>query len=96
MPPRKGLSAALKRKLYLIGGIVFFILGILGLFLPILQGVLFLLVSLVLLSKSSARVRLWKRRLIQRYPQWGGKLQQAEKWLHAVPGKFRRMLTRRR
>lgn len=96
MARRKYLSVAVKRKLYLIAGIVFFILGILGLFLPILQGVLFLLVSLVLLSKSSARVRLWKRRLIQRYPQWGGKLQQAEKWIHALPSKFKRMLSRRR
>lgn len=92
MARRKRMSLAIKRKLYLIAGICFFILGILGLFLPILQGVLFLLVSLVLLSKSSSRVRLLKRKFIHRYPQWGAKLQSAEKWSNSLPGRIKKKL----
>lgn len=38
-------------------GLIMFVLGILGLVLPILQGVLFLLISLVLLAPYSRTVR---------------------------------------
>lgn len=38
-------------------GIVFLILGVLGLFLPVLQGVLFLMIGLSLLSKESDHAR---------------------------------------
>lgn len=92
MARRKRLSVAVKRKLYLIAGIFFFCLGILGLFLPILQGVLFLFVSLVLLSRSSSRMRLMKRKFIHRYPQWGAKLQAAEKWTNRLPGRIKRKI----
>ncbi len=45
---------------WLITGIVFLILGLIGLFLPILQGILFIVIGLMCLSKSSAAVRLKK------------------------------------
>ena len=92
MARRKWMSLALKRKLCLIGAGFFFILGILGLFLPILQGVLFLLVSFVLFSKGSARGRLMRRRFIHRYPKLGGKLQSAEDWVHHLPGRIKKKL----
>ena len=88
------ISSDLKRKLYLAGAAVFFILGIIGLFLPVLQGVLFLLVSLVLFAKGSARGRILRRKLIKRYPKWGAKVTAAEKWLSGllrrVKGWFKR------
>lgn len=83
------LTAQLKRKLYLVAGIFFFILGVLGLFLPILQGVLFLLVSLVFLSKGSSRVRAWRQRFKRRYPQWGAKLDHAETWSKGLPARIK-------
>lgn len=83
------MSPDLKRKLYLAGAAVFFILGVIGLFLPVLQGGLFLLVSLILFAKGSARGRILRRRLMQRYPQWGAKLMAAEKWLVALPRRIK-------
>ncbi|MFN4282284.1 MAG: DUF454 family protein [Alphaproteobacteria bacterium] len=84
-------TAQLKRKLYLIAGTFFVILGVLGLFLPILQGVLFLLVGLALLSKGSSRVRALKQRFKRRYPKWGAKMDQAESWAR----EFRARIARR-
>ena len=94
MAGRKRLPVALKRKLYLIGAFFFFVIGILGLFLPILQGALFLFVSLILFSKGSARGRALRRKFVKRYPQWGAKLNGAEKWLHMLPGRIKKRLRR--
>jgi uncharacterized membrane protein YbaN (DUF454 family) len=64
-------------------GWVFVVLGVLGLFLPILQGILFLLIGLFLLSAVSPRIRLLRQRLRRRararYPQWTGKFEEAER-----------------
>lgn len=46
----------------------FLILGILGLFLPILQGILFLVVSAILFVRVSPRARLLRQRLRKKYP----------------------------
>lgn len=58
-------------------------LGILGLFLPILQGILFLLIGLFILSMVSPRIRLFRRRLRAkaraRYPKWTAKFEEAER-----------------
>lgn len=57
-------------------------LGVLGLFLPILQGILFLLIGLFILSLVSPRIRLFRQRLRARararYPKWMGKFEEAE------------------
>lgn len=50
----------MKRIMILFVGWTFILLGIAGLFLPILQGVLFLLVGLMILSSQYA----WARRLL--------------------------------
>ena len=56
----------------------FIALGILGLFLPILQGILFLLVGLIFLAKVSPWARLGRQKLRKRYPKLAIKLTQAE------------------
>jgi len=43
----------------ILGGVAFLILGVLGLFLPFLQGILFLAIGLTLLSHESERARRW-------------------------------------
>lgn len=68
-----------KRRLLLVAGGFFFVLGILGLFLPILQGALFLLISLVLLAKAHPRFRLLKQRIRRRYPKYAALLDTAER-----------------
>ncbi len=83
------LTANLKRKLYLVAGTFFVFLGVIGLFLPILQGVLFLFVGLVLLSKGSSRVRALKQKFKRRYPKWGVKIEQAEAWAKEMPARMK-------
>lgn len=56
------MKANIKRWLVLLAGWFFILLGIAGLFLPILQGVLFLVVGLIILSSEY----VWAHRLLQR------------------------------
>lgn len=51
-------------------GWFFILLGIAGLFLPVLQGVLFLCIGLILLSRRSARVRWLVQRAGRRWPKF--------------------------
>ena len=50
-------------------GIGCLVLGVVGLFLPLLQGILFLIIGLTLLSRESERVRYWLERLRRRVGQ---------------------------
>jgi uncharacterized membrane protein YbaN (DUF454 family) len=65
------MNAHLKRALVFSVGWGFVLLGIVGLFLPVLQGVLFLLIGLVILSSEY----VWAHRLLawlrQRFPKVG-------------------------
>jgi uncharacterized membrane protein YbaN (DUF454 family) len=56
------MRATVKRMLLLALGWGFILLGIAGLFLPVLQGVLFLLIGLVILSCEYC----WAHRLLER------------------------------
>ncbi len=70
---RRGL-----RHWLLVGlGWAFVVLGIAGLFLPILQGVLFLAIGGAILAGESARARLLLRRLGKRYPAFGNAVEAA-------------------
>lgn len=66
-----------KRWLILITGWFFIFLGILGLFLPILQGVLFLAIGSYLLSLESPWVRKKLLQFQRRYPKLGATLDEA-------------------
>ena len=69
---------------WLIAGAAFVVLGIIGLFLPILQGILFIVIGLMCLAKGSALVRSKKMALKKRFPNFGSKLtlleQKARDW----------------
>jgi uncharacterized protein len=69
---------------------VFLLLGIIGLFLPILQGFLFLLVSLYLFGLVTVRGRLLRIRLRRKYPHAAHGLDEAEAWLKRQGRRFRR------
>ena len=89
---------AWKRPLLLILGWVFVALGVAGLFLPFLQGILFLLVGVYLLALGSARVRLLRQRtrrwLRDRYPERMAQVEAVERkameWIRARIARFRR------
>jgi len=70
----------LRRLLILSAGWLFVLLGVLGLFLPFLQGILFLMIGFYLLSLHSARARLLRRRLRTRYPGVASRLDEAKDW----------------
>ncbi len=78
----------LRRIALLIAGWIFVVLGIAGLFLPILQGILFLLVGLTLLSLGSPRIRLLRIRLGRRYPALRVGEEKARAWLRRQRGRF--------
>lgn len=56
------MRSAAKRVAVLLLGWAFVLLGVVGLFLPVLQGVLFLLIGLIILSSEY----LWAQKLLQR------------------------------
>jgi uncharacterized membrane protein YbaN (DUF454 family) len=64
------MRRVIRRYVILTLGWIFILLGILGLFLPILQGILFLCIGVLLLSSESARMRLMIMKLGRRYPKF--------------------------
>ncbi|MDJ0947406.1 MAG: hypothetical protein QNJ94_00645 [Alphaproteobacteria bacterium] len=60
---------ALRRAVFFWLGWIFVLLGIAGLFLPFLQGILFLVIGIFLVTRNSARARLLLFRVRERYPE---------------------------
>lgn len=63
------MNTRVKRMMIWCLGWVFILLGILGLFLPVLQGILFLLIGLYLLSSTSPWAERLLKRLRERFPK---------------------------
>jgi uncharacterized protein len=62
------MQAKLKSAIRLVVGWTFIVLGVAGLFLPLLQGILFLIVGLLILAPENAWARSVLARLKQRFP----------------------------
>lgn len=65
----------IRRIVVLILGWALIALGIVGLFLPVLQGVLFLFLGLYVLSRESTTAHRWMERLRARHPELDQSLQ---------------------
>jgi uncharacterized membrane protein YbaN (DUF454 family) len=82
-----------KRILILIVGWAFILLGIVGLFLPILQGVLFILIGLIILSSEYVWAHHLLTRLKERFPKLGRvadqATQKAKAWMQRLTGQPR-------
>lgn len=77
-PPR---ARGIRRWLVLLVGWTFIVLGVLGLVLPFLQGILFLLVGLWLLSHELESARRLRHKVTRRIPpRWRPVLERAEAW----------------
>ena len=72
------MARSLKRYVILSLRWFFVFLGILGLFLPILQGILFLLIGFILLSRESEWAKRQLEKLKSRYPRFAEKYDEAE------------------
>lgn len=72
------MRAAAKRVGVLLLGWGFILLGIAGLFLPVLQGVLFLLIGLIILSSEYVWAHKLLQRLRGRFPSVARKAEEAQ------------------
>ena len=63
------MMVLVKRALVYIIGWTFLLLGVVGLFLPVLQGVVFILIGLLILSKESRTAKALLTRVQRRYPE---------------------------
>lgn len=68
----------IKRALLVTLGWIFVVLGVLGIFLPILQGILFLVLGFLLLSRESDWFQDRLERAKRRWPKFGEKFDEAE------------------
>lgn len=80
----------IKRILVLTAGVIFLILGVLGLALPFLQGILFLVIGLILLSLASSKARKWIESHTIRYPKIHALVERMEKWITSIIGEVER------
>jgi uncharacterized membrane protein YbaN (DUF454 family) len=78
---------SIKRIGILIIGWLFIVLGILGLFLPILQGVLFIMIGLAILSSRSELVKRFLKHLEERYPH---QYERVEIWKEKIRNWFKK------
>lgn len=78
----------IKRALVLTVGIIFLVLGFLGLVLPFLQGIIFLAIGLILLSFYSLKVRLWIEKHTEKYPRLFLVIKKIEKWMEKFIGEM--------
>ena len=82
------MKSGSKRLLVLVAGWAFIALGILGLFLPILQGVLFLLIGLAILSSEYVWAHHLLAKLRSRFPRMSRTADQASEkaaaWLRRL------------
>lgn len=69
-------------------GVLLLLLGVAGLFLPFLQGILFLLLAAAILSLTSERVYGWLRGLVAH--RWPGAWRRVERFRTRVLWRFRR------
>jgi uncharacterized membrane protein YbaN (DUF454 family) len=84
----------MSRFFMLLLGYGFLGLGVLGLFLPFLQGVLFLAIGLIILSRHAVWAERLLARLKARFPRAGNMFAQAEataeRWVHRIARRVRR------
>jgi len=64
------MKQVIKKYYKLVIGYTLIVLGILGLFLPFLQGILFLAIGAIILSKESPTFHKLKEKIKAKYPKY--------------------------
>ena len=78
-----------KRIVVLVIGWLLIALGVVGLFLPVLQGVLFILLGLWVLSTESETAHRWLENARKRHPAADARLKQWGRWWRKKLGRER-------
>ena len=78
---KNGAKNGAKKIFLTVIGWIFIVLGLAGLFLPVLQGILFLLIGFSILASVSPRARLLRQRLRKRHPEAAAKADQVYAWI---------------
>ena len=73
----------LKKLIVYFFGVVFLLLGLLGLVLPVLQGFLFIAIGVFLLTFYLPNSREWFKERARPYPKLLSFLNRVERWLQA-------------
>lgn len=81
------IMETVKKILTLVAGWFFIVLGVIGLFLPFLQGILFIMIGLAILSSRSERVRRLVKHIEARFPR---QHEAMEAWKKRVMDRFKR------
>lgn len=76
----------LKRTLIIAAGVIFILIGLVGLVLPFLQGFLFLAIGAVLLSIVSPAIRTWIEAHTRPYPRIHRFVERTQKWIIRIVG----------
>ncbi|MFB3915470.1 MAG: PGPGW domain-containing protein [Terriglobales bacterium] len=76
------MKAKAKHVLLIAAGWTFLLLGVAGLFLPVLQGVLFLLIGLIILSSQYAWAHHWLQKVKKHFPQVAHHSERASEKVH--------------
>lgn len=76
----------IKKILLVAAGVLFILMGILGLALPFLQGFLFLAIGVVLLSIVSSRIRTWVEVHTRPYPKIHRFVERTQRWVVRIVG----------
>ena len=90
MPLKRPQRPRWQRWLTLAAGWLFILLGLAGLFLPFLQGILFLVIGVLLLARESMWVKRRMVRLRRRYPGMAAKFTAASAQAHEFLRRFNR------
>lgn len=75
-----------KQTLVLVLGVLFILFGLVGLVLPFLQGILFLIIGVLLLSAYSPSIREKFQSYTRRYPKLHYWVLRAEAWIERIIG----------
>lgn len=80
------MNKKLKRTLVFGAGVIFVILGLVGLVLPFLQGFLFLAIGAILLSMASPSIRTWVEHHTRKFPKVHAMVEKVEKRITDIIG----------
>lgn len=73
-------------------GYGFLVLGVVGLVLPVLQGILFLIIGLILLSRSTSWAENMLGRIKAKYPKLAETIGKAEDFAERLEERFLRLI----